>query len=123
MQFRQGAETQIDFQHRDAHDLAFPSLLDRSTPTPALTLEIAADTRAGGAAVGFRGICIVNSPDRLAVQGQESEPGRMRMSLPASEWGLHVELLLSFPAPIVRLSIACSDLFGRTAEATLTTGS
>jgi nucleoside phosphorylase len=120
-QFRQGPETQIDFQLPGAHDLAFPTLLERSAPNPAITLEIAAETRAGGAATGFRGTCIVNSPDRLVVQGQETEPGRMRMSLPASEWGLRVELLLSFPTPIARLSIRCSDLFGRAADSTLAT--
>jgi nucleoside phosphorylase len=122
-QFRQGPETQIDFQVPGAHDLAFPILLERSAPTPAITLEIAAEARAGGAATGFRGTCIVNSPDRLVVQGQETEPGHMRMSLPASEWGLRVDLLLSFPTPIARLSIRCSDLFGRAADSTLATDS
>ncbi len=111
--FRQPNVPEIDFKHTGAHDLAFPVLLDRGSPTPELALVITAVTRAGARATGFQGLCVTQTPQREVIHGREDEPGRMEIFLPKSEWGLRVELLLSFPSSITEVEISCKDLFGR----------
>jgi hypothetical protein len=117
--FRQEALPVFEFKRVGAQDLAFPALLCRNRPNPELALEVSACSEGETPATGFRGLCVVESPERQVVHGVEGPGGRLLFTLPASTWGLRVELLLSFPSPVHLVRAVCRDEFGRSSTATL----
>jgi hypothetical protein len=68
-------------------------------------------------ASGYRGICIVESPEKRVVHGREKRAGGLSFALPATEWGLRVELLLSFPSRVIEVAVTCWVDFQRSASA------
>jgi nucleoside phosphorylase len=117
--FRQTEIPNIEFKNAGAQDIAFPQLLNRSCPTPELMLEVRAFSDAEKEASGYRGICIVESPEKRVVRAREKQAGELSFALPASEWGLRAELLLSFPSRVVKVAVTCSDEFHRSVSAPL----
>lgn len=114
--FRQPGIPDIEFKRAGAQDNAFPFLLNRSHPTPELSLEVSAWFESGQRASDFRGLCIVDSPKRAVLHGQQAPNGLMTFALPASEWGLKAELLLSFPFGVEKIRVVCKDNFQRKSE-------
>lgn len=114
--FRERGVPNIEFKYPGAQDNAFPFLLNRSQPTPDLYLEVTAESEAGLAALDFRGLCIVESPQHQFIQGNKQQDGTMIFMLPASEWGIRVELLLSFPFAVNKIKMVCRDDFQRKYE-------
>jgi nucleoside phosphorylase len=114
--FRQDGVPDIEFKQAGAQDNAFPLLLNRSQPTPELTLEVSAWSESGLPVLDFRGLCIVESPKRVVLQGQQAPTGIMTFQLPASEWGLKAELLLGFPFGADKIKVVCKDNFQRKSE-------
>jgi nucleoside phosphorylase len=117
--FRQTGIPDIQFKKVGGQDIAFPRLLDRSCPTPELMLEVRAISDADKEASGYRGICIVESPEKRIMQGLEKRAGVLSFALPASEWGLRAEVLLSFPSRVVEVAVTCSDEFHRSVSVPL----
>jgi len=109
----------ISFRHVGSQDLAFTSLLRRGAPTPALEVRVVATTDEGSPANGFRGVCLIETPDHSAVQGKAHRHGGLVFHLPASEWGLNVELLVSFASPVRAITVRCADEFGRSDTQTI----
>ena len=118
--FRQAGVPNIEFKKVGAQDTAFPYLLNRHEPTPELTLDVSAVLQAGQPAFGFRGVCIVESPKRTILNAQLGKKGIMSFQLPESEWGLKIELLLSFPFRVDQIKVVCKDRFFRKSEAVFT---
>jgi hypothetical protein len=109
----------ISFDFVGSQDITFTDLLRRGAPNPDLLLDVSATSDAGDVAAGFRGVCVIETPDRHVVDGKFFGKRRLRFSLPASDWGLNVELFLSFPTPVKEIAITCSDEFGRRTRRTL----
>lgn len=117
--FRQAGIPNIEYKHAGAQDNAFPNLLNRSQPTPELTLDVSAVTESNESALDFRGICIIESPKRSILNGEKARNGIMTFHLPVSEWGMKAELLLSFPFGVDKIKVVCKDNFLRRSEAVL----
>jgi len=103
----------ISFRHVGSQDLAFTSLLRRGAPTPALEVRVDATTDGGTRATGFRGVCMIETPDRDVVRAKPHRMGGLAFELPASEWGLNAELLVSFASPVREITVRCADDFNR----------
>jgi nucleoside phosphorylase len=117
--FQQPGIPKILFKQVGAQNVAFPNLISRGQPSPELTIEVTAYSEAGLPALDFRGLCIVESPDRLVIEPDPKVEGAKRFRLPASEWGLRVELLLSFRTSVDIIKVICRDDFQRLSEATV----
>lgn len=117
--FRQPGVPNIEYKYAGAQDNAFPNLLNRSQPTPELALEVSAVGESNEPALDFRGICIIESPKRSILNGEKARNGTMRFQLPASEWGMKAELLLSFPFGVDKIKVVCKDNFLRRSEAVM----
>jgi hypothetical protein len=115
--FQQSEIPNIEFKKVGAENIAFPRLLDRSCPTPELMLKVRAVSDGEKEASGYRGICIVESPEKRVVHGREKRAGGLSFALPATEWGLRMELLLSFPSRVIEVAVTCWDDFQRSASA------
>lgn len=109
----------IEIKRIGAQTNTFPKLLNRSKPTPELTLEVNGRLKSGQPAPDFNSLCIVDSPQREFISPRRRHPGGVTFILPASEWGLRVELILSFPVAVDSISISCRDDFQRLSEATV----
>lgn len=116
---RQQGVIDIEFRHVGAQDIVFPHLIGRSYPTPELFVEVDAITAAGTPPDGRRGLCVIESPERRVVEGKTTPTG-MFFELPGSEWGLKVELLLSFSGACQKLVVRCQDAFKRITTAEMT---
>lgn len=103
----------IEFKQKGAQDLAFPRVLTRTQPNPALLLKVRAIHSNETPATGYRGQCVLENADRYVVPGAQVASGAMTFQLPASEQGLRVELQLSFPETVHEVRLDCSDEFGR----------
>lgn len=114
--FRQAGVPYIGYKRVGAQDIVFSNLLNRRHPTPELTLQVTAWSRSGARALNFRGICIIESPNRTILPVQETQDGILTFQLPASEWGMETELLLSFPVAADRIKVLCKDNFQRKCE-------
>jgi nucleoside phosphorylase len=117
--FRQAGIPNIEYKHPGSQDNAFPHLLNRSQPTPELTLEVTAVSESGQPALDFRGLCIIESPKRSVLTGEKPRNGTMTFQLPVSEWGMKAELLLSFPFGVDKIKVVCKDNFLRKSEAVI----
>ena len=111
--FRREGIPNIEYKQIGAQDLAFPDLIRRSTPTPRLTLTVRAARKDGAQVVGIRGLCIADVPKRELIYGEPTQASVIRFALPPSEWGMNLELLLSFPNRIDTIEIVCEDEFQR----------
>lgn len=114
--FRQDGIPHIDYRRVGAQITAFPNLLNRSRPTPQLTLEVTAWSESGAQVLTFRGLCIIESPDRTILAPPETQNGILTFQLPASEWGMKTELLLSFSVGVNKIKVLCKDSFQRKSE-------
>jgi nucleoside phosphorylase len=117
--FHQAGVANIEYKHAGGQDNAFPNLLNRSQPTPELTLEVSAVGESNEPALDFRGICIIESPKRSILNGEKPRNGIMTFHLPVSEWGMKAELLLSFPFGVDQIKVVCKDNFLRRSEAVI----
>jgi nucleoside phosphorylase len=119
LQFRRKDIPSIEYKHSGAQDNFFPSLLQRNSPTPKLSLKVIVKGESNKHITEFRGLCVVESPERQIIPGEITREG-MLFLLPASEWGLRVQMLLSFPVFINEISVVCNDDFQRSCEAKFT---
>ena len=117
--FRQKGIPNIEFKKRGAQDVAFPALLNRSHPNPELSVDVIAYSESNAPVSDFEGLCIVDSPNRQLVRPIARDRGGKTFRLPASEWGLKTEMLLSFRTGVRRIDVVCRDDFQRVAEATV----
>lgn len=110
----------IDFEIKKvgAQDISFPALLNRNQATPELYLEVSAQSESGESMIDFRSLCIVESPKRQFIKPHQQTDAGQLFILPASHWGLKVELLLSLPTPADKIKVICRDDFQRSKEAT-----
>ena len=112
--FRQVGIPNIQNKRAGAQNNAFPNLIDRSEPTPTLYLDVRVQSASGDPVTG-NGLCIVH-PQRQIVKTVPWLDNVMTFILPASESGLRVELLLSFPVPVDVITIVCRDDFQRSTQ-------
>lgn len=117
--FRQPGVPNIAIKRVGAQNVAFPALLRRSQSNPELYLEVTAQMGAGDPSPAFQGLCVVESPKREVIQPYKHFEGGMMFVLPASVWGLSVELLLSFQVSVDKIKVTCRDDFQRSSEAIL----
>lgn len=115
--FRQADLPNIDIKKIGTQAVAFPHLLRRTDSTPPLRLRITATKESGIATMGFRGLCIVESPERHILDANSNGTDGISFAVPGSERGLHVELLLSFSHRVEQIMIVCEDDFGRVEQA------
>jgi nucleoside phosphorylase len=104
-----------------AHDLLFPTLITRSTPAPAFRLSVQARSQ-DGSEIGsdFVAHAIVETPARQVLPSVPARESGRVFEISPTEWGLRLELLLSFPTAVAELQLACSDQFGRLTQVALT---
>lgn len=117
--FRQPGIPNISIKRVGAQNVAFPALLRRSQSSPELYLEVTAQMGSGEPSPEFQSLCVVESPKREFIQPHRRFEGGMMFVLPASAWGLSVELLLSFQVSVDKIKVVCRDDFQRSSEATL----
>jgi nucleoside phosphorylase len=109
----------FSFRHVGSQNLAFTSLLRRTVATPQLDVYVTATTDAGTPASGFAGVCMVETPAHSAIRETPHTGAGLMFKLPPSEWGLNVELLVSFASPVREITVRCEDEFGRSDTKTI----
>jgi len=115
--FRQAGVRDDRIRRIGAQDVVFGSLLNRSGATPALRLLVKARYKDGNlAADSFVAHAVIERPERQVLESRSSIKDGKYFDIPATEWGLRVELLLSFPKAVGELSVDCSDDFGRSSR-------
>lgn len=116
--FRQpGVPGDLEIKRVGAQNIAFPNLIARSEATPELYLEVVALSESGEPVPDFRAVCVIESPKRQFLNPVRFTDVGQLFILPASQWGLRVELLLSLSTPADKIKVICRDDFQRLTKA------